>query len=103
MGANNDPDIFEYVFHSLKIPPNGANRGHYRNARLDALLDRARIEADREKRHRIYSEVQRVVAADQPYLDLWYFDNVCVHRQRVSHVELTPSGDYDFVADLVLR
>ena len=103
VGANNDPDIFEYVFHSLKIPPNGANRGHYRNARLDALLDRARTEGDREKRRRIYSEVQRVVAADQPYLDLWYFDNVCVHRRRVSHVELTPSGDYDFVADLVLR
>jgi peptide/nickel transport system substrate-binding protein len=27
IGANNDPDIFEYCFHSRKFPPNGANRG----------------------------------------------------------------------------
>ena len=103
VGANNDPDIFEYVFHSRKIPPDGANRGHYRNPRLDALLDQARVEADREKRRRIYSEVQRSVAIDQPYLNLWYADNVCVHRRRVTHVELTPTGDYDFLRDVALR
>ena len=39
VGANNDPDIFEYVFGSKKIPPDGANRGRYRNPALDALLD----------------------------------------------------------------
>ncbi len=103
VGGNNDPDIFEYVFHSRKIPPDGANRGHYRNPRLDALLDQARVEPEREKRRRIYSEVQRIVATDQPYLNLWYFDNVCVHRRRVTHVELTPSGDYDFLGALVLQ
>ena len=26
IGGNEDPDIFEYVFHSSKFPPNGANR-----------------------------------------------------------------------------
>ena len=103
VGGNNDPDIFEYVFHSRKIPPDGANRGHYRNPRLDALLDQARVEPEREKRRRIYSEVQRIVATDQPYLNLWYFDNVCVHRRRVTHVDLTPSGDYDFLGGLVLQ
>jgi len=103
VGANNDPDIFEYVFHSRKIPPDGANRGHYRNPRLDALLDQARVEADREKRRRLFSEIQRIVADDMPYLNLWYFDNVCVHRRRIAHVELTPSGDYDFLRDVALR
>ena len=103
VGANNDPDIFEYVFHSRKIPPDGANRGHYRNPRLDALLDQARVEADREKRRRIFSEVQRIVADDMPYINLWYFDNVCVHRRRIANVELTPSGDYDFLRDVALR
>ena len=46
VGANNDPDIFEYVFSSKKIPPDGANRGRYRNPALDALLDSARVEMD---------------------------------------------------------
>ena len=103
VGGNNDPDIFEYVFHSRKIPPDGANRGHYRNPRLDAVMDQARVEPDREKRRRIYSEVQRIIAEDQPYLNLWYFDNVCVHRRRVTRVELDPTGDYDFLANVVLR
>ena len=31
VGANNDPDFFEYAFGSHKIPPAGANRGRYRN------------------------------------------------------------------------
>jgi len=103
VGANNDPDIFEYVFHSRKIPPDGANRGHYRNPRLDALLDQARVETDGEKRRKLYSEVQEVVAVDQPYLNLWYADNVCVHRRRVARVELAPVGNYDFLDDVVLQ
>ena len=34
VGGNNDPDIFEYVFSSKRMPPDGYNRGHYRNAQL---------------------------------------------------------------------
>jgi len=103
VGGNNDPDIFDYVFHSRKMPPDGANRGHYRNRRVDDLLDHARVEPDREKRRQIYSEVQRIVAVDVPYLNLWYSDNVCVHRRRISNVQLTPAGDYDFVSQIVVQ
>jgi peptide/nickel transport system substrate-binding protein len=103
VGGNNDPDIFEYVFHSRKMPPDGANRGHYRNRRVDDLLDRARVESEREKRRQIYSEVQRIVAVDLPYLNLWYSNNVCVHRRRISNVQLTPAGDYDFVSQIVVQ
>jgi peptide/nickel transport system substrate-binding protein len=100
VGANNDPDIFEYVFHSKKIPPDGANRGRYRNPQLDTLLDRARVEHDRKKRKQLYAQVQRIVAEDLPYLSLWYPDNVCLHSRRVSNVVLTQAGDYDFVAGI---
>ncbi len=44
IGGNEDPDIFEYVFHSSKFPPNGANRSFYSNPRVDALIDQARRE-----------------------------------------------------------
>ena len=97
VGGNNDPDMFEYVFSSKKIPPDGANRGHYRNAQLDTLLDRARIEMDREKRRAILSEVQKIVAEDEPYINLWYPDNVCVHRAKLTGIEIPPGGDYEFL------
>jgi peptide/nickel transport system substrate-binding protein len=97
IGGNNDPDIFEYVFGSKKMPPNGANRGHYRNPALDALLDQARVEMDRDKRKAILSQIQKIVAEDEPYINLWYVDNVCVHQKRLTNVTLSPAGDFDFL------
>ena len=97
VGANNDPDIFEYVFGSKKMPPDGANRGRYRNPALDALLNGARLEMDQEKRKAILWEVQQIVAEDEPYINLWYPDNVCVHRARLTDILIPPGGDYEFL------
>ncbi|HLW84173.1 MAG TPA: ABC transporter substrate-binding protein [Candidatus Sulfotelmatobacter sp.] len=97
IGGNEDPDIFEYVFHSAKFPPNGANRSYYSNPRVDALIDRARREVDPAIRKPLYAEVQRIVAEDLPYIDLWYMDNVLVHTKRVQNVKLNPAGNFDFL------
>ena len=97
LGANNDPDIFDYVFNSNRIPPAGANRGHYHNPALDALLNEQRLEMDREKRKALLSQIQKIVAEDEPYINLWYLDNVCVHRGGVTNIVLPPGGDYNFL------
>jgi peptide/nickel transport system substrate-binding protein len=97
LGANEDPDFFEYAFHSARIIPNGANRQCYSNPRVDALIDRARQELDQSARKKDYEEVQRILAEDLPYIDLWYFDNVLVHSTRVQNLQLNPSGSYDFL------
>jgi peptide/nickel transport system substrate-binding protein len=103
IGGNEDPDIFEYAFHSSKFPPNGANRGFYTNARIDALIDKARREIDPAVRKPLYAEVQRTLAEDLPYINLWYLDNVLVHTRRVRKLKLNPAGNYDFLrtAELV--
>jgi peptide/nickel transport system substrate-binding protein len=103
VGGNNDPDIFESVFSSKKIPPNGSNRGHYRNPKLDALIDQARMEMDRERRKALLWEIQGIVAEDEPYINLWYPDNVCVHRERLTDIVIPPAGDYDFIEGARLR
>jgi peptide/nickel transport system substrate-binding protein len=100
VGANNDPDIFEFVFSSKRFPPNGANRGHYRNARIDELTDQIRVEMDREKRKQLCSEAQKILADDLPYLPLWFSDVVSVHRRALGEFTLSPSADYDFLATL---
>jgi peptide/nickel transport system substrate-binding protein len=97
IGGNEDPDIFEYAFDSAKFPPNGANRGFYSNPRLDALIDKARREMDPKVRKPLYAEVQRILAEDLPYINLWYLDNVMVHTQRVRNIKLNPAGNYDFL------
>ncbi len=97
IGGNNDPDIFETVFHSLRTPPKGFNRGHYRNDRLDHLIETARREPDQNNRRKYYSEIQKILADDLPYVHLWYFKNVCVHAKRLGGLTLSPAGDYDFL------
>jgi len=103
IGGNEDPDIFEYAFHSAKFPPNGANRGFYSNPRVDELIDKARREVDPAVRKPLYAEVQRILAEDLPYIDFWYFDNVLVHTRRVRNLKMNPAGNYDFLrtAELV--
>ena len=96
VGANTDPDVFAYVFSTRRFPPEGANRGHYRNARVDELTLGIQTESDREKRKELCAEVQRIVADELPYVPLWYADVVSVHRKDLG-VQLTPTGDYDFL------
>jgi peptide/nickel transport system substrate-binding protein len=103
IGGNEDPDIFEHVFHSASVPPRRANRGYYSNARVDALIDQGRRELDQGRRKEIYDEIQRILADDLPYINLWYFDNVLVHSARVSNVQASGAGNYDFLLTAELR
>jgi peptide/nickel transport system substrate-binding protein len=97
IGGNEDPDIFEYAFHSSKFPPNGANRDYYSNPKIDALIDKARREIDPNVRKPLYAEVQQILAEDLPYINLWYLDNVLVHTNRVRGIKLNPAGNFDFL------
>jgi peptide/nickel transport system substrate-binding protein len=103
IGGNEDPDIFGYAFDSAKFPPLGANRGYYANARVDQLIGQGRREIDSAARRETYAELQRILANDLPYINLWYFDNVLVHNTRVSNLQLNPAGNYDFLRTAVLN
>jgi peptide/nickel transport system substrate-binding protein len=97
VGGNEDPDMFEYVFHSAKFSPRGGNRTYYANPRVDVLIDQARGAQDQNTRKQIYAEIQRILADDLPYINLWYFENVMVHARRVKNLTLNPPGNYDFL------
>ena len=91
------PDIYSYAFSSADFPPNGANRGHYANARLDALLDQAAADPATDHRRADYVEVQQILARDLPAFNLWYLDTVVVHSRRLTHVVPSPTGRYTFL------
>lgn len=97
IGSNEDPDIFEYAFHSDNFPPHGANRSYYVNPRIDVLIGQGRSETDLDRRKAIYDEVQTILATDLPYINLWFLDNVLVHTKRVRNIHMNPSGNYDFL------
>lgn len=93
-----DPDVLHYLFHSASVPPAGANRGRYRNPRVDAWLDESRSETDPARRRLLYRKVQRAVAADCVYTSLWWLDNVVVLRRGFDGFEPLPGGEYTSLA-----
>ncbi|MGB6975097.1 MAG: ABC transporter substrate-binding protein [Terracidiphilus sp.] len=97
IGGNEQPDIFSYVFETRNFSPKGANRGHYSNAEVDALLEQARASGDRAQRRADYVRVQQTLARDLPVINLWYLDTVIVHNRRLTHVTPEPSGSYRFL------
>jgi peptide/nickel transport system substrate-binding protein len=97
IGGNEQPDIFSYAFSTARFSPKGANRGHYSNPRVDALLDDAATSTDIERRKAEYSEAQKILAQDLPAINLWYKDTVVVHNKRLQGVQPSPSGSFTFL------
>ena len=97
VGGNLDPDIFEHIFGSNSFAPKRANRTFYSNPRVDELIREGRSTLDQQKRKVIYDQIQQILAEDLPYINLWYLDNVLVHTKRVRGIEMSPSGNYDFL------
>ena len=61
----------------------------------DAKANEATV--DPKARKPLYAELQRIVADELPYINLWYLDNVLVHNKRVQNLKLNPAGNYDFL------
>ncbi|MBP8024690.1 MAG: ABC transporter substrate-binding protein, partial [Chromatiaceae bacterium] len=89
------PDIFRYVFHSASAPPDGANRGRYRNPEVDRLIETARAEPDLGRQAVLYRQIQAILLADLPYVPLWYEDQFYAARREVRGYHLAPDGNYD--------
>ncbi|MHB8481425.1 MAG: ABC transporter substrate-binding protein, partial [Nitrospiria bacterium] len=89
-----DPDIYYDLFHSSSIPPLGANRGRYSNLEIDRLLEEGRVTLDYEKRKEIYQKVQKILAHDLPYINLWTFSNIAVLKNGLKGFVSDPSGDF---------
>ena len=89
------PDIFRYAFHSTALPPHGANRGRYRNPRVDALIDAAERAAEHAEQQRLYRAVQAVLLRDLVYVPLWYEDHVAALAPGIDGYVLGRDGNYD--------
>ncbi|HEX6179467.1 MAG TPA: ABC transporter substrate-binding protein, partial [Thermoanaerobaculia bacterium] len=87
-----DPDFYHTIFHSSSLAPVGQNRGYFINKKVDSLIEQGRATFDREKRKAAYTEIQRILADELPYVSLYHRDNVAIMRKGVSGFEMYPSG-----------
>ncbi len=90
----NTPDILRYAFHSDSLPPGGANRGRYRSAVTDRLIQEAEI-ADADLAPALYGQAQHRVHDDLVYVPLWYEANVVASRGLDDYI---PRHDGSYLA-----
>ena len=95
-----DPDMLRRLYHSEQVPPIGFNRIYYSNPRVDRLIDLATTADNDGDRRKYYSEAQKIVAEDAPYISLWYKTNVAVTQPNISGLRLSAQADFLALKDV---
>jgi oligopeptide transport system substrate-binding protein len=81
-------DFLDVLFHT------GAenNFAEYSNPDVDALLDKAAVEADNEKSLGLYRQTEQMLMDDAACLPLWFGENYLLVKSYVEGYKLTPLG-----------
>jgi peptide/nickel transport system substrate-binding protein len=88
-----DPDLYRSVFHSESIPPAGANRGRYRSAEADRLIDEGGRRSEPRERLPYYLQLQELLHRDLPYVSLLTRNTVAVALDGLEGYEDYPGGE----------
>jgi len=89
------PDIFQYVFDSDAIPPNGANRGRYRDSQADELIRAAGQTSSLKEQAKLYRQLQHRLQATLAIMPLWYENQYSVMRSNLTEYKLYSDGRLD--------
>ena len=88
-----DPNIYRLILHSGSIPPDGANRGRYRNPEFDRLVDLGARFLEPSKRRPHYLAAQEILARDLPYISLFNRLNYAVLPRELEGYRNHTSGE----------
>ena len=92
-----DPDSFD-VWHSSKTGPAELNHVSFKNAEVDALLEKGRRTFDQEERRKAYARFQEILAEEQPYVFLYVPDALPIVSARIRGIVPAPAGiSYTFI------
>jgi peptide/nickel transport system substrate-binding protein len=89
-GTGTDPSTLRNIFGTGQ----GRNYGLYSNPKVDELFDRGDREFDPQARDKIYEEIHRILAADQPYTWLFYRNSFYGFNRRLRGYNFSPRGPY---------
>jgi peptide/nickel transport system substrate-binding protein len=94
-GFNGEPDA-----RTVLRSDGSRNYSHYKNERVDELLDAGVATTDPEERRAAYSEIQKIVAEDVPFLFIMFWEWIEIWNKRVKGVpESSPNtnGPYRLI------
>ncbi len=91
-----DPEMLFETFHSSKAPKKGFNRGRFRDAEVDRLLEAARNARDLPTRHALLRQTQLRIVEQAPYAFLWWPDQIAAMAPGLE-IDLNGVGDFSGV------
>jgi peptide/nickel transport system substrate-binding protein len=100
--AGGDPDQLRLAYHSSNIG-SGVNYTHFKNARLDELLEAAVRILDPARRAQMYREAQRIIMENALIIPLYYNVSSFAVRREVKGVRISSNGVYPLLYDVYIE
>lgn len=94
-------NYLDVMFNGKNITPTASlNRAFYSNPAVNALLDKAAVERDLNKRNRMYNDVEQRIMNDAPWVPLYHSERYIMTQPWVTGYKLDPawSARYERVA-----
>ncbi|MCS3428638.1 ABC transporter substrate-binding protein [Leucobacter aridicollis] len=96
-GQSDAPDPNGLV--TFQADPEGFSNSfwtHYTNPEVTKLMHEGRTTADGPEREQIYTDIQRILASDVPYIPVYYSPNLHGTTAKVYGLESLPNGSVRF-------
>ncbi len=90
-GSGVETDVYQ-MFHSSQIEDGGDNFINYRNAGVDALIDKARATVDEQDRMPLWWQVEALLHEDQPYTFLMRKQSIEFVDKRIRNIDVNRLG-----------
>lgn len=86
----NDADVLNVYLSTSRI--GRTNRSFYSNPALDEILEAAAMEMDAQKRNELYSEAQKILIQEQPWIPIYSPKDYLVIRNTIVDYIVGPMG-----------
>ena len=86
------PDAENYLslFYSKNFAPNGPNYTHYKNEEFDKLYEKVFMTTNKDKRYKLYQQMDSLIIDDAPVVPLYYDQFVRFSQKDVKGLSTNP-------------
>ncbi len=85
------------IFDGTEVPKKGLNTSYYNNPQVNALLQKAATETNRQARAQEYCQAEKIVWNDAPWIFLWVQRFPIVYSAKVKGVSYVPNESFNTV------
>ncbi|MDX1652337.1 MAG: peptide ABC transporter substrate-binding protein [Brumimicrobium sp.] len=95
------PETFLMNAYGASVPdsedePSPMNHARYKNPEFDRAFEKGQSSTDIMERYKWFTEAEKIMMKDSPYIILWYEETIKIARSEVRNLELNEMNYYSF-------